>query len=767
MKRVRVRQRLAPGRLTRAWLVGLLAFSAIWVAPEPLRAAGPACVGSIGPQIVAAGSSNQFEVLITNVDATLPIRYFQVEPPAGYFTAVSSASAGGWSAAIDSNGVVTFSGGQLDPGDNIVLNIDATAFNGSTPGVFWYTRASDQAGGAGAGLCDGDFNTEIVNSTPPPVISGLTLSALSAHSVTISWETDTPTDAAISYVSADDAGAVGDPVRKVFHSFTLAGLKANSSYTFTITVDDGQGNVVTSADNQFLTPLAPPDTPAPVIIQNVTIGGTNVPGTNFRATPTERVAPSVTLANAPAGPVASSPSLSGLATDNDAVARIEYSVDGGLNWAPVDAVQAEPGARRVRYQFRPPALADGNYALVVRAVDASGNVGVTAAVALIIDRLSPEPTAVSLTFGPHSLQPTGPEGYRLVAGATYRLVAGFVGGPVNVLMRPVAAATPALALANLRGNGPVSAMSQDDDTGLWNGTVRVAQAGRYQLVAEAVDGANNRTVRVLGSLSVAASGRVTGSGGQALETATLSVFVREPSSGTWQLWQGSEYGQQNPQATAGGNYRLVLPAGEYYLRVVADHYQPFTTSSFKLDQPRPITATLKLSAWPRLRVGPWQWELSFWPQSVTGISLGQVPEPTASTNRIGPTGRLPNVSLSDTAGSSVKLISLEGRPTVVSFVTTWSPETAAQLPELERLAKRADINVVPIFSGQSAALAAAYLASGGYDIKALADPDGVLTQAIGPGPVPRHILMDRGGTGKAVMFGVVSEETIMNQLGGL
>jgi len=74
---------------------------------------------------------------------------------------------------------------------------------------------------------------------------------------------------------------------------------------------------------------------------------------------------------------------------------------------------------------------------------------------------------------------------------------------------------------------------------------------------------------------------------------------------------------------------------------------------------------------------------------------------------------------------------------------------------------------VPIFEGERAPAVAAWLQLSGAKLDGLADPDNTLSESLVAGFGPRHIFIDRSGHIKKVMVGVLSEQTILRELGGL
>jgi hypothetical protein len=78
-----------------------------------------------------------------------------------------------------------------------------------------------------------------------------------------------------------------------------------------------------------------------------------------------------------------------------------------------------------------------------------------------------------------------------------------------------------------------------------------------------------------------------------------------------------------------------------------------------------------------------------------------------------------------------------------------------------------DVNITPVFSQEHATLVSTYLATAGYHLTGLIDPDGLLVPVLQVGSLPQHVFVDRGGRIKKVMVGVLSKDQILATLGGL
>src|SRR5438309_844734 len=109
------------------------------------------------------------------------------------------------------------------------------------------------------------------NSSTPPQSSGLTITNISAGSVTssgatITWLTDKAADSQVEYGSTTAYGqssTLGSTLN-TSHSVTLSSLSSAKTYNFRVKSRDSAGNLTTSNNFTFTT-LSAPDTTPPTV----------------------------------------------------------------------------------------------------------------------------------------------------------------------------------------------------------------------------------------------------------------------------------------------------------------------------------------------------------------------------------------------------------------------------------------------------------------------------------------------------------------------
>lgn len=692
------------------------------------------CTANVDPTTTTRSATQRFTFTVTSAD---PLERIEIDAPSGEY-AIVNAGGDGWNVNSQTSDHVIFVRGGS--GDEVF--IDATTGSNDTDEELWGVQASDDPGGADMVGCSGTLGTSISGQgadTSAPVLSNLTLSNLTPTSVSISWQTDEPSTSRIDYGLSDDYGLfkTSGSTLSTNHTITLTGLTPNTGYHYAISNTDASNNTGSTNDNTFLTPLNQSSSaPQPI----------SVP---IKAVPTETVPPTVLLSTNLATPFKQIPAINGAADDNEALAGIEYSTDGGKNWLPADSITGL-NTKHATFTFTPLNLDDGNYELMARAVDTSGNIGVTQTATLIIDQLPPQVGGNVIALGPQILEPDSNGVARALAGVDQKITLSAVGGPTSIVLT---------ANAKEGKNKPkMFVLTKSVDTGLWSGVLAFTEPGLYSLTARSIDGAHNETSRLISTVQVETPARVAEGKGTAGVTATVTAYYFEPESQDWVIWDAQAYGQINPQTTdKNGNFTLFVPPGTYYLTITARGHRKIFTTIFKVTKPMPISTTLHMhKSLPLLSIGN---------------DLASIDPHTSTTKPVTAqtlTGQtLPSLDLTGPGGNAINTISWLGKPTVITLTSIWSPTTAEQVPALTAVQKHTDVNVIPVAVQERIAKTKVYGELSGHDLQWLADPTGSLSTALKIQGIPVHYFVDRKGVIKKVDTGVLTEKQLLETLAGL
>src|SRR3972149_6077877 len=255
----------------------------------------------------------------------------------------------------------------------------------------------------------------------PPVISSVAVSDVSQTSVKVTWTTDENANSVVEYGTTDSYGATkSDTTMTTSHSLTLDGLSSNTTYHFNAKSTDSGGNTGESGDYTFVSSKASTTT---------TVTTTTTTTVTKLVEDTEK--PGITFTTKFDKPFSATPEISGKVTDNQGVADVEYSIDGGANWLPVDEL-SNPRAKSTNFQFTIFNLLDGNYKIRVRATDLTGNTETSGEKILVFDRLPPKVGSVIYSLGSQILAPFDNGELITIAGLDQKITLSAVGGPTSI-----------------------------------------------------------------------------------------------------------------------------------------------------------------------------------------------------------------------------------------------------------------------------------------------------------------------------------------------
>ncbi len=195
----------------------------------------------------------------------------------------------------------------------------------------------------------------------PLTISNVAATNATPTSVKIGWQTSTPANSQVEYGTTTSYGSttVIDPTMVTIHQLTVSNLKPGTAYHCRAHSTDAKNNSAVSGDLACSTAA---DTMPPTIsitspAANATLSGTV--------------------------------SLTATATDDVAVASVQFKVDNGNTGA---AITAAPYS----YALNTTTFSNGNHTLTAVATDTSGNTATSTGVLVNVNNTTPAPSITSL-----------------------------------------------------------------------------------------------------------------------------------------------------------------------------------------------------------------------------------------------------------------------------------------------------------------------------------------------------------------------------------
>ena len=283
---------------------------------------------------------------------------------------------------------------------------------------------------------------------PPPIITETTVIAIRPTSAKIPWKTDLPATSQITFgtksgkltlITLELSTLVNE------HTVTVSDLRPGTVYFFMAISRNAAGREGRSEEGTFETESLEIQSIIDIFKPKpLTAGspGTQIPKTAAGETvttvpilPTEndKEPPTVTLFNFAENPTENtSPVIRGRATDGEGVvAGISYSTDNGASWHPITEVTGI-GSSAANFFAKIPNLTDGNYEILFRVRDNSGNIGKSEIKILIVDIKPPATGANVMLLGNQALLPNKFGTFSTLAGITQRIVTTAVGGAISV-----------------------------------------------------------------------------------------------------------------------------------------------------------------------------------------------------------------------------------------------------------------------------------------------------------------------------------------------
>jgi hypothetical protein len=733
-------------------LIFLIGLFVVGLKPLPVFSAVDSCTASVSPASMRPSTPYSLTFTVNNTSSS-DIVWVRVTRPSTDF---SLDSAGGdWDVNGFAEGYI-YLNNTLAPSGSHDFVLTSTAGPNEIAAQNWTVEVSGSSDGSSPVTCTGSLGVSISNSAAAsdlsgPVISALTVSGITSSAATISFTTDKDTTDQLDYGTSISYGTTSThSSAATSHSFSLSGLSADTTYYYQIQVTDGSSNVTTSDGNTFTTSKTSSTTTTTTtttVIVTVTPTPTATP-TPGGTTKPDSVAPSGQISNDLSVPFKESPKIDGIATDNIAVKQVEYSTDNGLDWLPVGQIE-NLGSKQTKFSFRPQLTEDGNYLLKIRVTDNSNLIWTSQVYTLVIDRLAPLVGANLISVGPQVLVPNEDGVVLGLANLTQKVTLAAVGGPISV---------------DLLIAGKVFSLVKNADNGLWSGSIRFAKSGLYRMSVRSVDGAKNLTTRSLNSFVIVKNG-VVKSGQKPLSDAQVQVYSSDPTTGSFDLWDGTPFGVQNPQKTdKNGLYRLFLPEGKYYLTVKSGGFNTLKTEIFTLNQSQPLNQDFSLNRAVGFNLWRWNFSLPSFESNEEKVNLALNNQPRSAKSTVSLVNHpFPSSALADSSGRALNTLIL-GKPTIVSFLNSWSPQALDQLDALNSLAANTEINVLAIFPQESASSTSIFGKRGDYLVKMIADPDGTLINSVGLTSVPTNLFINRQGIIRKVKVGLFDSKELLDSL---
>jgi alpha-L-arabinofuranosidase len=138
---------------------------------------------------------------------------------------------------------------------------------------------------ANAGNTSSTSGNTTFTTTGTPLISNVSVSAITSTGATITWTTDQPTSSLVNYGASTSYGSstTVNTALVTSHSVTLTGLTASTLYDFDVASANGTGTSVTSSNSTFTTTAAPSPVISSIAVSAITNTGATITWTTDEA----------------------------------------------------------------------------------------------------------------------------------------------------------------------------------------------------------------------------------------------------------------------------------------------------------------------------------------------------------------------------------------------------------------------------------------------------------------------------------------------------
>lgn len=502
----------------------------------------------------------------------------------------------------------------------------------------------------------------------------------------------------------------------------------------------------------------PPATPTPAPTSggdSSSSAGSSSSSSGNQATPTPTPTPSpptINLNSIPKEPIENiTPVISGVFTAPAGVGKIEISLNDGRTWFGA-SVSAN------RFSFKPEALDDGNYLVIGRITDKIGRVVTSDVRTLIIDVLPPLIGGSVYTLGPLSLSANADGTIEIAKDSTVRYVFSTKGGVTS---------------GNISLGNENFGIVKVADTDFFYSDIKPSVGGKNNLIIKAEDGAKRTITRDMGVVLVNTSGKITDRvTNLGISDSSVSVYFFETDLNRWVSWDGKSFGQDNPKKTdSNGQYSFMLPTGRYYIEVGKNGYKKARSEIFNIEKTSLINFDFSLKPLIGNSFSILGKKITFFWPSLTPpdsfkvvLSHENIASDRGDLNLVNK--KLPQIVINQKG--NVDLSSYLGKPFLLTYLSSWAPDSADQIVVLENLKReKPDTNIIVVFMQDSESQTEALVKRGNYKFDYVIEKYGYSAEQMGITVLPQSFFVNSSGVVMNEIHGLINKNDILNNLGVL
>jgi hypothetical protein len=254
-------------------------------------------------------------------------------------------------------------------------------------------------------------------------------------------------------------------------------------------------------------------------------------------------------------------------------------------------------------------------------------------------------------------------------------------------------------------------LTYNADLKLWTATFSFPTAGTFRLQGQISNGSQTYT-REINQIVVTDPSTVTANNNPA--NATITVFEQDIATGNFHVWNGNTYAYTNPFPVT-GTFSLILPAGQFYIRVDGTGFNSVTSRIITLDQQSLVSAHIALTG-SGSPIAQLIASLTRTNRSNNfDVAISQLPEP----QQLALGAAVPGITAHSDTGPNVDLVATQQKPMVIMVYGNWNTLAQQQLAIFSNVATTfgSDVNFIPLSTMDPDAADLAYLKRGNYNLK--------------------------------------------------
>lgn len=269
-------------------------------------------------------------------------------------------------------------------------------------------------------------------------------------------------------------------------------------------------------------------------------------------------------------------------------------------------------------------------------------------------------------------------------------------------------------LVNITTNQTIP-LTFDSDLKLWSATFAFEQTGTFEFEAQ-ISNANDSYSRQINSVVVSDLSTIADQQTGQPITGLVTIYEQDPDTGNFEVWNGEAFAQQNP-FQADGQFSLILPQGEFYLRVDASGYNSVTSLITSVNDQSIVSANIELI--PTGNFFAQVASLFNTNNRSSNFDLNLTPLPDFNLLTIG--GQVPDIQVRTKDRNQFSLFDDldSNKPAVLMVYSKWNTLAQEQVNIFQSIASRlgTDVEFVPLTTMEPDNLNLIYLLRGQYGLE--------------------------------------------------